>query len=75
MHISKNKEKSHHQRRHTDGQKHRKRCSTPLVIRKQNYNEISPHTVRMAITKKPTTTTEEGVEKREPSYTVGGNIN
>ena len=33
--------------------------------------------VRMAIIKKKKSTinAEEGVEKREPSYTVGGNIN
>ena len=33
--------------------------------------------VRMAITKKSINTinTREGVERREPSYTIGGNVN
>ena len=31
--------------------------------------------VRMAAIKKTTMTAEEVVEKREPSYTVGGNAN
>ena len=36
---------------------------------------LSAHTVRMAIIKKNTTNVGEGVEKREPLYTVSGNIN
>ena len=31
--------------------------------------------VRMAIIKKSTNNAEEDVEKRDPSYTVGGNVN
>ena len=31
--------------------------------------------VRMAIIKKSTINAGEGMEKREPSYTVGGNVN
>ena len=31
--------------------------------------------VRMAIIKKPTNSAGEGVERREPSYTAGGNVN
>ena len=31
--------------------------------------------VRMVINKNPQTNAGEGVERREPSYTVGGNVN
>ena len=49
----------------------------------RNYNEVSPHTGQNGIIKKSTNNKErvekmepgEGVEKREPSYTVGGNVN
>ena len=42
----------------------------------QNCNEISPHTVRMAIIKGlQTINAGEGVEKREHTCTVGGNVN
>ena len=37
----------------------------------QNYNEISPHTGQK---NRQTTNPGEGVEKREPSCTVGGNL-
>ena len=38
--------------------------------------EVAPHTVRMPIIKKSTTVNAgEGVEEREPSYTVDGNAN
>ena len=40
----------------------------------QNHNEVSPHTGQKAIIKKNTTNAGERVEKREPSYTVGGNV-
>ena len=42
----------------------------------QNYNKVSPHTGQNG--HHPTLQTiyaGEGVEKREPSYTVGGNVN
>jgi len=39
---------------------------------KQNYNEVSPHTCQQ---KSATINAGEGVEKREPSCTVGGNVN
>ena len=43
----------------------------------QNYNEVSPHTYQNDQQKKNlrTTNAREDVEKREPSYTVGGNVN
>ena len=65
------------QRQHTDGQKHMIRCSTSLIIREMKIKitmryHFTP--VRMAVIKKPTKNKfGENVEKREPSYTVGGN--
>ena len=44
----------------------------------QNYNEVSPHTSQKGYHQKDlqTISVGEGVEKREPSYTVdGGNVN
>ena len=37
----------------------------------QNYSGVPPHTNRMAVIKMPT---NNKWEKREPSYTVGGDI-
>ena len=42
----------------------------------QKNNEILPHTSQQTSSKYlQTINTGEGVQKREPSYTVGGNIN
>ena len=39
------------------------------------YNEVSPHIDQNGHIKNPTTIkSAEGVEKRDPSYTVGGNV-
>ena len=56
-----------------------KRCSTSLIIREmQIKTTMRDHytPVRMAAIQKSTAINAgEGVEKREPSYTVGGNAN
>ena len=67
------------QRRHLDGQKaHEEMFNIANRQRNenQNYNEVSPHTSKWSSSKNPQTTNAiQGVERREPTYIVGGNLN
>ena len=67
-------------KRHTDGQKaHAKMLSISNYQRNinQNYNDVLSHTSQNGHHQKvyKQKMLERGVEKKEPSYTVGGNIN
>ena len=69
-----------HQGRHTDGQEaHEKMLNITNYQRNanQNYNDVSPHTAQNSYFSKnlETINAGKGMVKREPSCTVGGNVN
>ena len=67
------------QTRHIDGQHAQENMlNTPTYQRNanQNYNEVSPYIGQNGHHQKNLQINAgEGVEKREPSYTAGGNVN
>ena len=55
-----------------------RRCSILLIVREMQTKIIIRYhltLVRIAIIKNSINNTGEGMEKREPSYTDGGNVN
>ena len=64
--------------RHTNGQQHMKRCSTPLIIRERSklQSDMTSRWSEWPSSKYlQTINAGEGLEKRELSYNIGGNVN
>ena len=78
--IGKRPEQTFLQRRHTDSQQaNEKMLNIINYLRNtnQNYNEVSPHTGQNGHHQKDPQTINagKGVEKMEPSFTVGSSMN
>ena len=80
--MGKRTELTFFQRRHTDGQQAHKKMLNIVNQRNKNedYNEIPPHACQNGQNNYhqenlQIINADEDVEKREPSYTVGGNVN
>ena len=77
--MGRQRKQTFHQRRYTDCQQtHETMLNITNHQRNgnQNYNELSPHTGQYGHHQKNLQINAgEGVEKREPSCTFGGNVN
>ena len=54
---------------------HMRKCSASLAIRETTMRYHLTLSEWLKLTTQETTDVDEDVEKREPSYTVGGNVN
>ena len=76
--MGKRPEETFLQRRYTDGQQaHEKNAQHPWLLEKgksKPQDTTSHHSEWPSLRSPQITNAGEGVEKREPSYTVGGNI-